>query len=473
MKPRILAIGIAAAFIALPRFLSAQGGGGQPLAEAKARFETTLSALRNSQKAAKTRLCDDYTAMLKAAEKTLQDQGALEGVVAIRAEKERFQKQMSVPETDDGNDNLDVVGVRQKYRERAAKLFTEQAREIVGAFQKYTDSLCVLKKQLTKDDKIDAALAVQEEQSRIAKNEQISVALAAVQTADALAAAKSATTSTGADKPYEKVPAHVTGAAADMAKLLDSVKIESLEFSSYEVNSPAGLLTRFAAAVVPKGIGVRLDAKKLGTVSVWYQDGVPRFSLPYRYGSEYGGEARGYNVSGFSAGDALRAMCTVLGLGYKIDPAGKGVVLLDSTASDALWSCAGLSLPDVLDALKTDSSKRTVVGKTIVVAGNVTRTVDGLASMSVDLDNDVRLQFPKDEAGKEQYDSIKSKYAEAERMNRSYRSNYYKTEVVAMGDISAASGARCVVLEKCRVLSTTSRYNYSGDKKAKPKRLGE
>ena len=551
-------------------------------ADVKAGYTAALASVRDAAAKKLAKLPDEYSRMLEALQKTLQTQGDLDGVLGVRNEIARFQKDKKVPESDVLDDHIQVVDARQKYRASAARMTSDRDREIAVAFQQYTNRLAALKRQLTVDGKIDAAIEAQKEEERARGSPEAAISLAVAQATAAGTADKTARTEAAAtghstvealldserieafelngwqlgipaevvnrliEQVHPKgirvrvdaidalrirgmsaqngVPRYSPGSsgsggsriepislrnqtarsvvkavcdrlgvsfrvdaarnevvlfdrkdcearkAVDTASLLDTVKLSGFTFASWEVCSPSSIVNKFIDAVQPKGIRVRVDADKLNVLSWWYDGKLARYTCGNVSRSER--ESRSYELSTASAKEALQCIGVVLGLGYKVDPDTQEVVILDNTAKDAQWRAEDVTVEQILATPKMDAPRKDYAGRSLLVVGNIARMGQGLSELSVNLDGGARLVFLKDDAGRTQFEALRSKFGENEKRNRSLRSNSVKTEVAAMGEVSAEPISRTVSIVNCRVLSVADRYVTEMDPAKKLHKLG-
>jgi hypothetical protein len=96
--------------------------------------------------------------------------GNLEGHNEIKAELERFEKDMKPPADRPEDTSRILSALQESYGFKLDKLKTERARQIVDMTKKYEAALERLLKKLVLEDRIDEAVAIRQELGKIATN---------------------------------------------------------------------------------------------------------------------------------------------------------------------------------------------------------------------------------------------------------------------------------------------------------------
>ena len=125
-----------------------------------------------------------YTNALITLEAGFKSKGALEGVLAVRKERESYAASVDgkLPE---GQAIPEILDLRAKQKKMAADAVLEEKKAIVTTAQQYVDKLKVLEKDLTVADKIDTAVIVQTKRKQVMEQQDVVAALAALRDAGA------------------------------------------------------------------------------------------------------------------------------------------------------------------------------------------------------------------------------------------------------------------------------------------------
>lgn len=112
----------------------------------------------------------DYTNALTAVEQSLTKKGDLDGVVAVRRERDRFREDPSVPPNAVVNFPLELKALQDKFKTIPVQLEAEKRKEISKLTSAYIAKLEQLKKRLTQNTKVDEALLVKAEIDKVIWN---------------------------------------------------------------------------------------------------------------------------------------------------------------------------------------------------------------------------------------------------------------------------------------------------------------
>ncbi|MEI6217841.1 MAG: DUF1080 domain-containing protein [bacterium] len=151
-----------------------------------------------------------YTNVLIALESVLKAKGDLDGILAVRKERENLATltdgSLPTGETIPAIDDL-----RAKRKKIVVQVVLEEKRELVATAQQYADRLKIMEKELTVAGKIDDAVSVQARRKKLAEDPDVLEAAAAIK--ESLAAAA---TTVSSDAP----PADTVTTPKDGSKLL-------------------------------------------------------------------------------------------------------------------------------------------------------------------------------------------------------------------------------------------------------------
>ncbi|MEI6218126.1 MAG: hypothetical protein WCP86_04450, partial [bacterium] len=117
-----------------------------------------------------------YSKKLDSMAETLKNAGDLEGVVAIRAEKKRFEEEKKVPTESAPDINPAIAKARAEYQQSVTKGEIDKNKGILALADNYASDLEALKKQLTKEDKIEEATLVKQEIDRLRASAEVTSA---------------------------------------------------------------------------------------------------------------------------------------------------------------------------------------------------------------------------------------------------------------------------------------------------------
>jgi len=135
----------------------------ETLEDYTARYEEYVAGIEEAHGEALKAALDDYGKALDTVQEALRRKGDLEGWLAAKQEKERFDRERSVPtETGAGLPTF-LVGIRDRYRRAVAKADAEKDQKMAGLLKPYITGLDSLKKRLMLEDEMDEAARVHKE----------------------------------------------------------------------------------------------------------------------------------------------------------------------------------------------------------------------------------------------------------------------------------------------------------------------
>ena len=128
-----------------------------------------------------------YTNALVAFENTLKVKGDLDGILAVRKERESFAA-LTDGSLPDGETIPAIDDLRARRKKIIGQVVLEEKRELVATAQQYADRLKIMEKELTVAGKIDDAVSVQARRKKLVEDPDVLEAAAAVKESVAVAA---------------------------------------------------------------------------------------------------------------------------------------------------------------------------------------------------------------------------------------------------------------------------------------------
>ena len=120
-----------------------------------------------------------FTNALLSLEAAFKSKGNLDGVVAVRKEREQVVAVNDIKQPE-GRTIPEIVDLRARQRKAAGDVAIEEKRAIVAMAMQYVDRLKTVEKELTVADKIDEALVVQQRRIRVMEEPDVVAALSAI-----------------------------------------------------------------------------------------------------------------------------------------------------------------------------------------------------------------------------------------------------------------------------------------------------
>jgi hypothetical protein len=122
------------------------------------------------------RLDGVYAEALARLRKKAQSDGDLDGLLALKEETKRFQSDGSVTEGDLSNASAALLKLQQSFIASRGKAERAEAEAVVALAEKYDAALEALQTKLTRDDKLEEALATKQERNQLASHPSVSAA---------------------------------------------------------------------------------------------------------------------------------------------------------------------------------------------------------------------------------------------------------------------------------------------------------
>jgi len=137
------------------------------------KYLTELDGPVSAHKTAVTNLQNRYVASLAELRSKAQSQGNLDVTVAAIEESKRFETTHTIPDDLSKTNQADVRKLQTAFAESLAGLDMEKARRVIALVTAYDTALDSLQRQLTKDGKIEDAVAVSQERKDIKADQLI------------------------------------------------------------------------------------------------------------------------------------------------------------------------------------------------------------------------------------------------------------------------------------------------------------
>lgn len=338
------------------------------LARAREIYQGQLGAIDSDVAAKLQRGEASILATLGQMEKEYQAAGDLHGVLAVKSE--RYQVK---PDTNATIMGISVVPQKVKdahaaYLECRRKIEAEKAAQVQVLSQKYLSHLETLKRDFTRQGKIDAALSADAEMGLVRK------------AADARKPAGEP-----AGEQAKAVAAPPEPAAESMENRLKGIPIRQWRFYG---NSPVSLLNELIDAVFPKGINLKIETDQIPLMSVYYDsDGKPRYAQRYDGSREVSRQTQAVSTNAL---EGLQGICDMAGLGYKLEK--DLIVVTDPDEAKATWFRKNVQADELAGEFSADSARAAESYK-----GKPVRITGMLASLSRNMSGNmvVVLQAPR------------------------------------------------------------------------------
>lgn len=138
-----------------------------PAQAKKAAYESEVSQAESLHNQQLELLSSQYATALEKSAADFQKQGDLDSLLALKAEINHFKEAKTVPEKDPDKTHESVVKLRQIYNDSLDKADATKVRTITELTNQYLTYLEELQKKLTQEGKLDQALMVKTETTKI------------------------------------------------------------------------------------------------------------------------------------------------------------------------------------------------------------------------------------------------------------------------------------------------------------------
>ncbi len=347
------------------------------LARAHDVYRVQLETINRDKALAMDAVDKAYIEALERLEAVFRDRGELHGLLAIRSEKNRYRATPDSKIVDVTPLPEDVKKLAELHAQHRQEVEQKEADRLQALIQQYTGFLDNLKRDLTRQDRIEDALTVER-------------TIAAVRGSDAYEKMQSVHATVA--EPSQDTSFQRT--AGPLYERLADIGINEFRFTIYDPFRPInGLID----VIHPHGIGFKVETEDLPLGSVSHDNaGKPTFRRQYGADFQSPRLIREISLANTNARDALRSICTTFGLGYRFED--DTVVLVDADDARAVWSChsitaetiAGMFVHDNADAVAR--LRRQNVRITGALTG-ITRSVSGSTVAMLYAERPVRVEL--------------------------------------------------------------------------------
>ena len=154
------------------------------LARLQMTYENELGKLDADKTQQAVALQGQYLKSLETLQGRLQKSGKLDPILAIRTERERFEKERTL---DQGSlsESMELQRVQNAYLTALRELDVSQSRRILDLAGKYDRSLNSLQERVTREGKLDTAVLIKERREELTRRPEVSAARFATAEAEA------------------------------------------------------------------------------------------------------------------------------------------------------------------------------------------------------------------------------------------------------------------------------------------------
>ena len=164
--------GLAVLFVLLlPFYCAAQSAPDSNIESIKTRYDETLATIDNTRSQGLIKLSQQYLTALIKQEERAADVGNLGAVVAFKKEQQLMIEVKPLPATDTGVDQVLLKG-RTWYRGHVNKIQTTASDQRLKLYRDFESKLLLMQGTLTRQRKIESALAIQKFREEIKKGAQ-------------------------------------------------------------------------------------------------------------------------------------------------------------------------------------------------------------------------------------------------------------------------------------------------------------
>ena len=142
----------------------------------KAKYEQGLAAIQEDTNKALTNSVQGYADALKALGQKLQGAGDLDGMLGVKKESERFEKEKTIPESAVVADCAALRDLQTKWQKMPDTIDISKSKKIVTLSRSHIAALEEVKKQLTMQGKVDEAVEAKNEIERVRTSAEVTAA---------------------------------------------------------------------------------------------------------------------------------------------------------------------------------------------------------------------------------------------------------------------------------------------------------
>jgi Concanavalin A-like lectin/glucanases superfamily len=158
------------------QFCPAQSTAPADIKTLKAKYEQGLAVIQSETDKALTNSVQGYADALKGLGQKLQGAGDLDGMLAVKKEAERFEKEKTMPESAVVADCAALRDLQLKWQKMPDTIDVSKSRKIVTLSRNQIAVLEEVKKQFTMQGKVDAAVEAKNEIERVRTSAEVTAA---------------------------------------------------------------------------------------------------------------------------------------------------------------------------------------------------------------------------------------------------------------------------------------------------------
>ena len=156
----------------------------------KVKYEQGLAAIQEDANKALTNSVQGYVDALRVLGQKLQGAGDLDGMLAAKKESERFEKEKAIPESAVVADCAALRELQLKWQRMPDAMDISKSKRIVTLSRNHIAALEELKKQLTMQGKVEAAIEAKNEIEKVRTSAEVTAAEFVLTSADVNLTAK-------------------------------------------------------------------------------------------------------------------------------------------------------------------------------------------------------------------------------------------------------------------------------------------
>jgi phage tail protein X len=414
-------------------------------------FDQALSEAATAHEQHTREMPGQYVKAIETLEAERRQSGDLGAVIALRSERARFLTESNVVVEAARAEHPAILRLKRQYLRKQAHGAVQRDEAILRAAETYTNHLTVLKQQLTRSGRMDAALLLQAEEQSVTRDPRVQGAARDI-AANRLAEADEgdATNRPIVALSGSELDEETAAAPGDPARLI-AASIVSFSFSDRDVTGST-VLTRLQRLCLDRGVTLRFASRRIELRTSKTGAGTPRFVSGFRPATVAGTRPRTFALHEVPLRTVLQAVCLTAGLGYTIDPELKAVVLVDMDEPGAVWSPDPLPAAQIAKERVTVEWRRQHIGRTALAEGEVATALQGIADYIITLKDGVRVCLPQTPASRTRFEQIRNALGAAPPV---------PVQLTAMGTIGAESSGQGVTVGDAVLLEITIGRRYS------------
>lgn len=147
--------------------------GAETVEDLRSIYEKNSNSIQDSYLAQSLQLMQDYGRALDDLEKRVQKQGDLQSVLAMRAEKKRFETEKTYGTPPEKGATSSIALLQGRFQKAAIEIEMNKNGQIISLVDKYVRKLMSIERELTVAGKIDEAVKMQDERKRIMEDAEV------------------------------------------------------------------------------------------------------------------------------------------------------------------------------------------------------------------------------------------------------------------------------------------------------------